>query len=199
VLHGTGGDEEDLIPLGRELLSGAGILSPRGKVLERGMPRFFRRLAEGVFDQEDLATRTAELAKFIEAATRTYQLPPDGIVAVGFSNGANIAASLLLRRPGRLRGAVLLSPMVPFELDAPPDLRGTSVFIGAGRDDPIAPIAQAERLAEMLREAGADVTLHREAGGHTVTPGEIEAAKRWITLCLMAHTNRATMAPQLPA
>lgn len=189
VLHGTGGDEEDLIPLGRALLPGAGILSPRGKVLERGMPRFFRRLAEGVFDQEDLATRTAELAEFIAAATKTYQLPPDGIVAVGFSNGANIAASLLLRRPGVLRGAVLLSPMVPFEVDAPPDLRGTSIFIGAGRSDAIAPLAQAERLAELLRHAGARVTLHHEAGGHAIAPGEVEAAKRWIGLCLMAHPS----------
>jgi predicted esterase/catechol 2,3-dioxygenase-like lactoylglutathione lyase family enzyme len=191
LLHGTGGDEEDLIPLGRALLPGAGILSPRGKVLERGMPRFFRRLAEGVFDQEDLATRTAELAEFIAAAARTYQLAPDGIVAVGFSNGANIAASLLLRRPGLLRGAVLLSPMVPFELDAPPDLHGTSVFIGAGRADVIAPIAQAEHLADMLRSAGAEVTVHREAGGHAIAPGEIEAARRWIERCLSAHTSSA--------
>src|SRR5204863_4077451 len=120
LLHGTGGDEEDLIPLGRSLLPGAGMLSPRGKVLERGAPRFFRRLAEGVFDQEDLAKRTEELAAFIEAAASTYSLERDGIVAVGFSNGANIATSLLLRRPGLLRAAVLLSAMVPFEAEAPP-------------------------------------------------------------------------------
>ena len=125
LLHGTGGDEEDLIPLGRALRPGAGMLSPRGKVLERGAPRFFRRLAEGVFDQEDLARRTEELAEFIEAAAKTYKLDRDGIVAVGFSNGANIAASLLLRRPGLLRRAVLLSPIVPFEPDTPPDLSGT--------------------------------------------------------------------------
>ena len=179
LLHGTGGDEEDLIPLGRELLPGAGMLSPRGKVLERGAPRFFRRLAEGVFDQEDLARRTEELAEFIEAAIATYQLEPDGIVAVGFSNGANIAASLLLRRPGLLRGAVLFSPMVPFEPEAKPQLAGTSVFIGAGRTDPIALPAQAERLAALLREFGADVTLHWEAGGHTLTRGELEVAREW--------------------
>ena len=184
LLHGTGGDEEDLIPLGRELLPGAGILSPRGKVLERGAPRFFRRLAEGVFDQEDLALRTEELARFIEAAVVTYQLEPDGIVAVGFSNGANIAASLLLRRPGLLRGAVLFSPMVPFEPEARPQLLGSSVFIGAGRADPIAPPAQAERLAALLREAGADVTLHWEAGGHSLTAGELKAARDWIARCL---------------
>jgi predicted esterase/catechol 2,3-dioxygenase-like lactoylglutathione lyase family enzyme len=186
LLHGTGGDEDDLVPLGRALLPGAGMLSPRGKVTERGAARFFRRLAEGVFDQEDLARRTGELAEFVAAATRAYELAPDGIVAVGFSNGANIAASLLLRRPGVLRGAVLLSPMVPFEPDALPDLAGTAVFIGAGRTDPIAPAAQAERLAALLREAGASVTLHWEPGGHAVTPGEMEAARRWIAQCLSA-------------
>ena len=184
LLHGTGGDEEDLIPVGRELLPGAGILSPRGKVLERGAPRFFRRLAEGVFDQEDLATRTEELAQFIEAAVATYQLEPDGIVAVGFSNGANIAASVLLRRPGLLRGAVLFSPMVPFEPETTPQLAGTSVFIGAGRTDPIASPAQSERLAALLRQTGADVTLHWEAGGHTLTRGELEVARDWVARCL---------------
>src|SRR2546422_1114596 len=152
LLHGTGGDEEDLIPLGRGLLPGAGLLSPRGKVLERGAPRFFRRIAEGVFDQEDLARRTEELAQFIEAAAKTYDLDLQGIVAVGFSNGANIAGSLLLRRPGLVRGAVLLSPMVPFEPDRLPDLTGTSVFIGAGRADSMAPPAQAERSEEHTSE-----------------------------------------------
>jgi predicted esterase/catechol 2,3-dioxygenase-like lactoylglutathione lyase family enzyme len=191
LLHGTGGDEEDLLPLGRALLPGAGLLSPRGKVLERGAPRFFRRLAEGIFDQEDLARRTEELADFVESAATTYQLDQDGIVAAGFSNGANIAASVLLRRPGVLRGAVLLSPMVPFEPEALPDLTGTAVFIGAGRADPIAPAAQAERLAEMLRAAGADVTLHWEPGGHALAASEVEAARRWIAKCLMtAHTAR---------
>ncbi len=181
LLHGTGGDEEDLIPLGRALLPGAGLLSPRGKVLERGAPRFFRRIAEGVFDQEDLARRTEELAEFIAGAAKTYTLDRDGIVAVGFSNGANIAASLLLRRPGLLRRAVLLSPMVPFEPDPLPGLAGTAVFIGAGRTDPMVPVAQAERLAELLRQAGAAVTLHWEPGGHGVTEGEIDAAREWIT------------------
>jgi len=180
LLHGTGGDEEDLLPLGRSLLPGAGMLSPRGKVLERGAPRFFRRLAEGVFDQEDLARRTEELARFIEAAAATYALERDGIVAVGFSNGANIAGSLLFRRPGLVRAAVLLSPMVPYEATPLPDLTGTAVFIGAGRNDPIAPAAQAERLAELLRQAGADVTLQWQHAGHTVTKDELDAAQRWI-------------------
>lgn len=189
LLHGTGGDEEDLVPLGRVLLPGAGMLSPRGNVLERGAPRFFRRIAEGVFDQEDLARRTEELAAFLEAAAKTYALDRDGMVAVGFSNGANIAASLLLRRPGLLRGAALLSPMVPFEPDPLPDLTDTSVFIGAGRTDPIAPAAQAERLAELLRQAGATVTLHWEPGGHAVTKSEVDAARRWIAQCLIARAK----------
>ena len=133
LLHGTGGNETDLIPLGHALDPQAALLSPRGKVLENGMPRFFRRLAEGVFDEKDLVHRTQELADFIERAALHYAFAADKMVAVGFSNGANIAASLLLRRPGVLRGAVLLSPMVPFEPDARPDLTGTSVFIGAGR------------------------------------------------------------------
>jgi predicted esterase/catechol 2,3-dioxygenase-like lactoylglutathione lyase family enzyme len=190
LLHGTGGDESDLLPLGRALLPGAGILSPRGKVLERGAPRFFRRLAEGVFDQEDLARRTDELGDFVAAAIRTYELVPDGIVAVGFSNGANIAASVLLRRPGVLRGAVLLSPMVPFEPEPLPDLERTDVFIGAGRRDPMVPAEQTERLAELLRRAGADVTVHWDPGGHVVTSGAVDAARNWITHCLAAREAR---------
>jgi predicted esterase len=186
LLHGTGGDEEDLLPLGRVLLPGAGMLSPRGKVLEGGAPRFFRRIAEGVFDQEDLARRTDELAEFIEAAATSYELDRDGLVAVGFSNGANITFSLLLRHPGLLRGAVLLSPMLPSEPDVVPDLAGTSVFIGAGRSDPIVPVTQVERLAAFLGDAGAKVTVHWERGGHGITPTEVDAAHDWIAQCLTA-------------
>jgi predicted esterase/catechol 2,3-dioxygenase-like lactoylglutathione lyase family enzyme len=180
MLHGTGGDEQDLIPLGRALVPGAALLSPRGKVLERGMPRFFRRIAEGVFDQQDLALRTEELGNFVEASARTYAIDREGIVAVGFSNGANIAASLLLRRPGVLPRAILLSPMVPFQPEHLPALEGTSVFIGAGRSDPIAPASQVEQLAEILRSSGADVTVHWEPGGHAITSAEVDAARRWI-------------------
>src|SRR5207244_557693 len=163
LLHGTGGDEDNLISLGRMLLPGAALLSPRGKVNEGGALRFFRRIREGVFDQEDLELRTEELAKFIEGAAEAYSLDRERIVAVGFSNGANIAASLLLRRPGLVRRAVLLSPMIPFEPAAPPHLQGTSVFIGAGRADSIAPPGQVEHLADMLRRAGAAVTVPWEA------------------------------------
>ena len=195
MLHGTGGDEDDLLPLGRALLPGAGLLSPRGKVLENGAPRFFRRLAEGVFDQEDLARRTDELARFISAAVTSYQLDASGVVAVGFSNGANIAASMLMRTPGVLRGAVLLSPMLPFEPETLLDLGGTAVFIGAGRTDPIAPAAQVERLAEVLRGAGASVTLHWTPGGHGITKDELDAARRWIEQCLTAQCDRTEAAP----
>ena len=180
LLHGTGGDEEDLIPLGRSLLPGAALLSPRGKVREGGAPRFFRRLAEGVFDLEDLAVRTDELGRFVQGSARTYKLDPARIVAVGFSNGANIAASLLLRRPGTLRGAVLLSPMVPFEPEGTPELTGTAVFVAAGRGDPISPPEQALRLADILREGGADVTLEWHPGGHQVTREVMEAAREWL-------------------
>jgi len=189
LLHGTGGDEEDLLPLGRALLQGAGMLSPRGTVLEGGAPRFFRRLREGVFDQEDLARRTEELAAFVEAAAKTYNLDRKGIVVVGFSNGANIAASMLLRRPGLLRSAVLLSPMVPFETASVPELTGTAVFIGAGRADRIAPAAQAERLAELFRQAGANVTLHWESGGHELTEREVRAAHEWIVRYLTGRAD----------
>ncbi|HEU4631653.1 MAG TPA: VOC family protein [Gemmatimonadaceae bacterium] len=195
LLHGTGGDENDLVPLGRALLPGAGLLSPRGKVLEGTAPRFFRRLAEGVLDQEDLARRTVELAEFIEAAAATYGLDRDGIVAVGFSNGANIAASLLLRRPGLLRGAVLLSPMVPFEPERVAGLEGTAVFIGAGRVDPLVPAGQSERLAELLRSGGADVTLHWEPGGHGVTEREVAAARDWLAHRLVTHRPGGATTP----
>ncbi len=188
LLHGTGGDEQDLLPLGRALLPGAALLSPRGQVLERGMPRFFRRLAEGVFDREDLARRTDELATFVDAAAARYALDRRGIVAVGFSNGANIAASVLLRHPGTLRAAVLLSPMLPFVPPSLPDLAGTAVFVGAGTRDPIAPLAQAERLAALLADAGADVTLHREPSGHTLTDHELAAARAWLDRWLSEAT-----------
>ena len=180
LLHGTGGDEDDLLPLGRRLLPGAALLSPRGRVLEGEMPRFFRRHAPGVLDQADLRARTEELAAFVDRAAAAYALDRDRVIAVGFSNGANIAASLLLRRGAFVRGAVLLSPTLPFEPESVPALGGTAVFIGAGRDDAMVPAAQVERLAGALRGAGADVTLHGEPGGHQLAPREVEAARAWL-------------------
>lgn len=180
LLHGTGGDENDLLQVGAMLRPGAAILSPRGKVLEHGMPRFFRRLAEGVFDQEDLVARTHELAAWIRAAMAEHGRDAEKVVAVGFSNGANIAASLLLLHPGLLRGAVLWRAMVPFEPAAAPDLAGTAVFLGEGTQDPLIPPALGERLAEILRDGGADVELRWQPGGHALTRPDVDAAARWL-------------------
>lgn len=179
LLHGTGGNEDDFLPLGRMLDGRAALLSPRGKVLEHGMPRFFRRLAEGVFDHEDLVNRTHELAQFTEGAVEEYGLDPSRLYAVGFSNGANIAASLLLLHPGLLAGAVLLRAMVPFEPETPPDLSGTPIYLAAGRADQIVPPENTERLAELLQEAGAEVTLDWQPGGHGIGQAEVEGARSW--------------------
>ena len=180
LLHGTGGDENDLVPLGRELAPDAALLSPRGKVSEYGAARFFRRLAEGVFDHEDLVFRTHELAGFIEAAAEEYGFDPSGLVAVGYSNGANIAASLMLLHPGLLRAAVLFRAMVPFEPDVVPDLSGMPVFLAAGRGDQMIAPENTERLAEILREAGADLDLRWRNAGHALTYEEVAEAKEWL-------------------
>jgi predicted esterase len=180
LLHGTGGDENDLLGLGRALDGGAALLSPRGMVLEHGMPRFFRRLAEGVFDLDDLTRRTHELADFVADAAGRYGFDPRRVVAVGFSNGANIAASLLLLRPGTLAAAALFRPMVPLVPETLPDLSHVPVFIGAGRQDPIVPVAETERLVALLRQANAPVTLHWEAGGHGLMQGDLVAAQEWM-------------------
>ncbi len=180
VLHGTGGDESDLLELGHALCPGAALLSPRGKVSENGMPRFFRRLAEGVFDEEDLIHRTHELANFIVASANEYQFDASTVVAIGYSNGANIAASMLLLRPGSLAGAVLLRAMVPLVPDQLPDLSGVPIFLASGRTDSIVPPQNTEQLAAMLRKAGADVSLQWSPGGHQLSYAEIEAAKAWL-------------------
>jgi phospholipase/carboxylesterase len=180
LLHGTGGNEHDLIPLGRELDPNAALLSPRGKVLENGMPRFFRRLAEGVFDVEDLRQRTNELVDFIAAAVKHYNLTADQVVAVGYSNGANIAASILLLRPEILRAAILFRAMVPLVPEKLPDLSSVRVWIGAGDQDPIIPASEAERLVELLRRAGADVTIHFANASHGLTDADVEGARHWL-------------------
>jgi predicted esterase len=180
LLHGTGGDENDLLPLGRMLDEQAALLSPRGKVLENGMPRFFRRLAMGVFDQEDLVNRTHELAEFVTASASEYGFDPGRVFAVGFSNGANIAASLLLLHPDLLAGAVLLRAMAPFDPEMSPDLWGTPVYLAAGRSDQMVPPESTERLAELLKAAGAEVTLDWQPGGHGIGRTEIEATRSWL-------------------
>jgi phospholipase/carboxylesterase len=180
LLHGTGGNERDLIALGCELDPDASLLSPRGKVLENGMPRFFRRLAEGVFDLEDLKYRTNELADFVAAAAQHYEFATDQLVAVGYSNGANIAASMLLLRPEIMHRAILFRAMVPLIPDTLPDLSSVRVWIGAGDQDPIVPASETKRLAELLRHAGADVTIRFAKAGHGLTNHDLEAARHWL-------------------
>ncbi len=180
LLHGTGGNEHDLLSLGRNLDPEASLLSPRGKVLENGLPRFFRRLAEGIFDEEDLIRRTGELADFVSEAAVSYSIDSENIQAVGYSNGANIAASLLLLRPGVLAGAALLRAMVPLIPDVLPKLNGTPVLLLSGRHDPVVPEENARRLASLLTDAGATVALHFENAGHQLTEDTFEATRRWL-------------------
>jgi len=179
-LHSTGANHRDLIPLGRELDPKASLLRPRGKVLEIGMPRFFRRLAEGVFDLEDLKKRTNELADFVAAAARHYELAAHRVVGVGYSNGANIAASMLLLRPEILHAAILFRAMVPLVPDNIPDLASRRVWIGAGDQDPIVPASETQRLVELLRRAGADVTIHFASASHGLTNADVEVARTWL-------------------
>ena len=182
LLHGTGGNERDLIPLGREIDPNAAFLSPRGKVLENGMPRFFRRLAEGVFDLEDLKYRANELADFVAAAAQHYGFASDKLVAVGYSNGANIAAAMLLLRPELLPSAILFRPMVPLRPETQPNLSSVRVWIAAGTSDPIIPMSETTALAELLRRAGADVTNRYFETGHELTRQDLEAARDWLTV-----------------
>jgi predicted esterase len=187
LLHGTGGDEHDLVPLGRQLAPGAALLSPLGKVREGTAPRFFRRLAVGELDIPDLLVRTDELAEFVRAATASYDLDPARIVALGFSNGANIAVSVLLRQPGLLRGAALLRPLLPYEPETPPELAGTDVLVAAGSLDPYSSPGDTERLVRTLTEAGAAVTEHVEQGaGHGLTQNDLSVAGGWFADVLQA-------------
>ena len=180
LLHGTGGSEDDLIPLGQDLAPGAAILSPRGKISENGYPRFFRRLAEGVFDMEDLIFRTHQLAEFVEKAADEYGFDREKLVGVGYSNGANIAASLILLHPGLLKAAVLFRSMVPLEPEVTPDLSGMPVFMAAGTKDQMIPPENTERLSKMLQEAGTEVDLRWRDIGHPLTYEEIGEAKDWL-------------------
>jgi phospholipase/carboxylesterase len=181
LLHGTGGNEQDLIPLGRELYPRAAIISPRGKVLESGMPRFFRRLAEGVFDIEDLKFRTHELADFVEKASKVYGFDLRYVVSVGYSNGANIASSMLLLRPKVISSAVLFRAMVPFVPEKVPNLATKNIFMSAGEYDPIVPREQTEMLFRLFEEAGANLMLHwQKNSGHELGYDEISTAKEWL-------------------
>ena len=181
LLHGTGGDEHDLVPLGRQLAPGAALLSPLGKVREGTAPRFFRRLAVGELDIPDLLVRTDELVEFVRAAAVEYSLDPARVVALGFSNGANIAVSVLLRHPGLLRGAALLRPLLPYDPEQLPDLAGTDVLVAAGSHDPYSSQEDTERLVQALERAGATVTPHLEQGvGHGLTQNDLLVTAHWL-------------------
>jgi predicted esterase len=181
LLHGTGGNEEDLIPLAYELDKRAAILSPRGKVLENGVaPRFFRRLAEGVFDLEDLKFRTNELADFVNDASKAYGFDLQRIVAVGYSNGANIASSILLLRPEILSSAILFRAMVPLVPEILPDLTKKYIFMSSGLHDPIVSRQEADRLFGLFKKAGANISLNWQESGHELTMEEIRKAKEWL-------------------
>jgi phospholipase/carboxylesterase len=178
LLHGTGGNEDDLLPLGRLVAPGAALLSPRGKVLEGGMPRFFRRLAEGVFDETDVRRRANELADFITEAQESYKLMAP--IAVGFSNGANIATAVLQLRPDALAGAALLRAMVPLQTPPSVDLAGKPVLMLSGASDPVVPLANARRLVSLLTEAGATVQHRVLPAGHVLTQSDLALTKGWI-------------------
>ena len=193
LLHGTGGDENDMIPLGESLLPGAAILSPRGAVRERGMPRFFARLSEGVFDLEDLALRTQQLIRFVNGAVAKYELDPSRLIAVGFSNGANIAASVLLTGPAVFSQAILFRAMVPFEPRQPAKLGGMPVLLSSGQWDPIATPEQARRLHTLLTAAGAVATINFFDAGHELTRDDVLDAAHWIAAL---SPPKPTSAPQ---
>lgn len=179
LLHGTGGNELDLLPVARKIDGDASTLSVRGDVLENGMPRFFKRLAEGVFDEEDLIARTKALNEFLDQSAKEYDFDRDHVIAIGYSNGANIAGSLLFHYQDALKGAILHHPMVPRRGIKLPDLSGKSVFITAGTNDPICPSSESEDLQSLLENANAQVDIHWEDNGHQLTLSEIEAARNW--------------------
>jgi phospholipase/carboxylesterase len=182
VLHGTGGDENDLISIGQAIAPGAAILSPRGNVLENGAPRFFRRLAEGVFDPKEVRSRAEELARFVRAATVTYGLDAARVFAFGYSNGANVASTVMLVEPDIFVGAILLRPMLVYEPTEKADLDGSSVLISAGRMDPIVPTESVDRLVALLESSHADVTIKWQLAGHNLVPSEVSEAADWLTL-----------------
>jgi phospholipase/carboxylesterase len=180
LFHGTGGNEQDLLPLAEMLSTNSSVLGIRGNVLENGMPRFFRRLAEGVFDEADLVFRTHEIKQFLDEAAEKYGFDANNLVAVGYSNGANIAGSLLFHYKDIFRAAVLLHPMVPLRNVELPSLEGVSIFIGAGTNDPLITSTETQELEGILQKAGAEVTTHWGNQGHRLSMAEAEAAKDWL-------------------
>ena len=195
LLHGTGGDENDLVPLGQAVAPGAALLSPRGKVLEGGRPRFFRRLAEGVFDEEDIRRRANELADFVEDAREVYGLQAP--VALGFSNGANIAAAVLQLRPEVLAGAVLLRAMVPLKEPPQADLEGKRVLMLSGAADPIVPAENAARLVSVLKRAGAIVDLRTVPVGHNLSQADLTITKAWLHAASEPNGTNGPLMPEI--
>lgn len=179
LLHGTGGNETDLLALGRDLTNW-NLLSPRGPVLENGMPRFFRRLGEGIFDEEDVKFRAKELADWLAAAAQQHSFDVNNVWSLGYSNGANIAAATMMMRPDVLRGAAMWRGMMPLSTVAPQDLTGRSALLLSGIDDPFAPRASAQSLAAWLRTNGADITHTERAGGHSLQSADIEETRAWL-------------------
>ena len=186
LLHGTGGNENDVLPVGRAIDPDASLLSPRGKVLENGAPRFFRRLAEGVFDEKDVVARARELANFVAAAAKKHGFDENTLVAVGYSNGANIASAMMLLGLSKFRRAILFRPMVP--VSHPPDtsLENCTVLICGGRFDPIARPEQVNALAELLRDRKAEVEVRMQESGHELTDADVEAARDWLAASAIA-------------
>ncbi len=179
LLHGTGGDENDMVPLGQAISSESSILSPRGKVLENGMPRFFRRIREGVFDLEDLKFRSREVSEFASEASLRYNFRLDSVIAVGYSNGANIAASILLLQLLPFAGAILFRPMTPLVPDRLPNLKGVSLFLSAGLNDSYVSKEETAGLVGLFEQSGAEVVLNWEGAGHGISEVEVRKARDW--------------------
>lgn len=186
LLHGTGGNERDLLSLGHAIDEGAALLSPRGQVLENGAPRYFRRLAEGIFDEKDVIARAHELAEFITAAIKRYLIDETALVAIGYSNGANIASAMILLGLARFRRAILLRPMVPLSNSPMTLLRDFQLFLSRGRFDSIASVEQVEALAELFRERGAEVDVQTQESGHELTTADVAAAREWLASTAIA-------------
>lgn len=182
LLHGTGGSEEDVLPFGRRIDADAALLSPRGKVLENGAARFFRRFAEGVFDEEDVVRRAQELARFVDAAAIEYQIDTAELIAIGYSNGANVAAAMLLLGVAKFSRAILLRAMMPLSSPDVPSLAGKRVLISVGRADQIVPATEGQRLGDVLRSVGAEVVIETQDAGHNLVLNDIAAARVWLGL-----------------
>lgn len=190
LLHGTGGDENDLLPIGKLIDGEANLLSVRGEVIENGMPRFFRRLAPGVFDEQDLMYRTSQLHDFIDKASKTYDFDRGDLMAIGYSNGANIAANMLLQIPFSLRGAILMHPMLPRKEGTVPELKQTQVLITAGNNDPIVPIQSTQALKKVLDDHGALVSLTWFNFGHKLSSEEIQFIIKWYNQSVIQHPKQ---------